>query len=57
MENSFFKVLSTCPYITFTQCIDKTPLSTCVKGDVTNVWDHDHWISGKIQPLIGYLGQ
>ena len=20
MENSFFKVLSTCPYITFTQC-------------------------------------
>ena len=33
------------------------PLSTGVKGDVTHVWDHAHWISGKIQLLIGYLGQ
>ena len=35
--------------------IGKTPLSTGVKGDVTHVWDHDYLISGKIQPLIGYL--
>ena len=35
--------------------IGKTPLSKGVTGDVTHVWDHDHWISGKIQPLIGYL--
>ena len=33
--------------------IGKTPLSIGVKGDVTHVWDHDHWISRKIQPLIG----
>ena len=35
--------------------IGKTLLSTGVKGDATHVWDHAHWISGKIQPLIGYL--
>ena len=33
--------------------IGKTPLSTGVKGDLTHVWDHNYWISGKIQPLIG----
>ena len=28
---------------------------TGVKGDLTltHVWDHNYWISGKIQPLIG----
>ena len=38
--------------------IGKTLLSICEKGDVLlHVWDHDYWIFGKIQPLIGYLGQ
>ena len=33
--------------------IGKTLLSKGVKGDLTHVCDHNYWISGKSQPLIG----